>query len=128
MAYGSGVMPDFEDKGKRGWCVLVLTISFQLLQCPGPIGLWAQLRDIILSTCSQRTLKQFLESIREANIACGHSLRLCIFIICIQILLSRYVRPCTDEYGVLVFKYVRLRVVLDIQLSGTKRLASESGP
>ncbi len=108
--------------------VLVSTISFQLLRCPGPICFWAPSRDIIFSTRSQCTLKHFLEGIREANIACGHTLRLCVFITCVRVLLSRYVRPCTDEYRVLVFKYVCLRVVLEMQLSGTKGLASESGP
>ena len=104
-----------------------LIMTFQLLQCPGPICLWAQPGDIIFSTRNECTLKQLLESIREANIACSHTLRLCVFVTCVRVLLTRYARPRTDEFGVLVLNYVRLRVVLETQLSGMKRMAPQNG-
>ena len=104
-----------------------LIMTFQLLQCPGPIRLWAQPGDIIFSALNECTLKQLLESIHEANIACSHTMHLCVSVTCVRVLLTRYARPRTDEFGVLVLKYVRLRVVLGTQLSGTKRMAPKSG-
>jgi hypothetical protein len=100
-------------------------MTFQPLQCPGTICFRAQSGDIISSTRSERTLKQFLESIREANIACSHTLRLCVVVTCVRVPLSRYMRPRTDKYRVLVLKQVLLRVVLEMQLSDTKRMGPE---
>jgi hypothetical protein len=102
------------------------TRTFQLLQRPGAICFWAQSGDIIFATRSERTLKQFLESIREANIACSHTLGLCVLVTCVRVPLSRYVRPRSDEHGVFVLKNVRLRVVLEMRLSDRKTIAPES--
>ncbi len=97
----------------RELCFVPLIVPLQLLHGVGLICLRAQSRNIIFSTLGQRALKQFLESIREVDIARGHTLRLCVFITCLLDLLFCYVCPSTDEYGVLVVKHVRLGMVLD---------------